>query len=261
MGAIKDEGFCFKYSWKKALMDYPAEVRLEVYEAIMEYAESGTLVELKPLAKMAFSIFKAEIDKEKERLKTISLKRADAGRKAMEARYSKPQQDTTNLTNANKTNNCKQELTNVTNDSKCYVCYDLLENPPVYNNINNYLDNNIQDKKETTTKVVEKKKENSAAKAAPNDIEKRKEKFYDSLVPFVGKYPKDMIRGFFDYWSEMNKSRTKMRYELERTWEVSRRLSTWASRDKRFKPISMELGTVLHDNSTDKYQNEEKWNR
>ena len=70
-----------------------------------------------------------------------------------------------------------------------------------------------------------------------------------------------MLRKFFDYWSEMNKSRTKMRYEGEKTWETSKRLATWASRDKDFKPSSMEVGTVLHNNSIDKYKDEEKWNR
>lgn len=43
-------------------MEYPAEVRYEVYDAIIEYAASGRLSELKPLAKMAFSFIKYEID-------------------------------------------------------------------------------------------------------------------------------------------------------------------------------------------------------
>ena len=43
-------------------MDYPPEVRLEVYDAVIRYAASGTLSELKPLAKMAFSFIKKEID-------------------------------------------------------------------------------------------------------------------------------------------------------------------------------------------------------
>lgn len=43
-------------------MDYPAEVRYEVYDAIIEYAASGRLSELKPLAKMAFSFIKYEMD-------------------------------------------------------------------------------------------------------------------------------------------------------------------------------------------------------
>ena len=118
---------------------------------------------------------------------------------------------------------------------------------------------NKKEKKENTTKVVQKK--DSAAKAASNNIEKRKDEFYESLKPYLSKYPKEMLRKFFDYWSEMNKSRTKMRYEGEKTWETSKRLATWASRDKDFKPSSMEVGTVLHNNSIDKYKDEEKWNR
>lgn len=89
----------------------------------------------------------------------------------------------------------------------------------------------IKDKniiKETTTNVVAKK---DAAKAATLS---RKETFYQSLIPFVGLYPKEMIRAFFDYWSEQNKSGTKMRFELEKTWELSRRLKTWEKKEYQY---------------------------
>lgn len=102
--------------------------------------------------------------------------------------------------------------------------------------------NNI---KETTTSVVGKK---NAAKAATLS---RKESFYQLLVPYVGKYPKEMIRAFFDYWSELNKSGTKMRYELEKTWKLPRRLATWANRERM--PSKAEVGTILKDNSPEKY--------
>ncbi|WP_308763134.1 hypothetical protein [uncultured Bacteroides sp.] len=100
--------------------------------------------------------------------------------------------------------------------------------------------------KETTTIVVEKK---AAAKAATLS---RKKSFYQLLVPYVGQYPKEMIRAFFDYWSELNKSGTRMRYELEKTWELPRRLATWASREKI--PSKTDLGVVLKDNSPEKYK-------
>ena len=61
-----------------------------------------------------------------------------------------------------------------------------------------------------------------------------------------------MIRAFFDYWSELNKSETKMRYELEKTWELSKRLATWASREKI--PSKTDVGVVLKDNSPEKYK-------
>lgn len=63
----------------------------------------------------------------------------------------------------------------------------------------------------------------------------RKENFRQSLVPLVEKYGKDMISAFFDYWSEMNKSCTKMRFEQQPTWETAKRLATWAKRDKTYE--------------------------
>lgn len=60
-----------------------------------------------------------------------------------------------------------------------------------------------------------------------------------------------MIRAFFDYWSELNKSGTKMRYELEKTWELPKRLVTWANRERM--PLKPEAGIVLKDNSPEKY--------
>ena len=62
----------------------------------------------------------------------------------------------------------------------------------------------------------------------------RKDDFYRSLIPFLGEYPKETLRAFFDYWSEMNKSRTKMRFEQQSTWELGKRLSTWAKREKEY---------------------------
>lgn len=66
----------------------------------------------------------------------------------------------------------------------------------------------------------------------------REKSFEQSLVPFVitrgGIYQPQMIRAFFNYWTERNKSGTKMRFELERTWELSKRLATWASNEKQF---------------------------
>ncbi|MEJ8768509.1 hypothetical protein [Prevotella sp. HCN-7019] len=103
--------------------------------------------------------------------------------------------------------------------------------------------NNI---KENSTNVEPKK---AAAKAATLS---RKNVFYQSLVSFVGQYPKEMIRAFFDYWSELNKSETKMRYELEKTWELSRRLSAWANRERMY--TKTDTGVTLKDNSIEKYK-------
>ena len=98
---------------------------------------------------------------------------------------------------------------------------------------------NIQEN--LTTDVVSQKKpaaasaDRTAAVAATNS---RKEAFYRSLIPFVGIYGKEMVREFFDYWSETNRTQTRMRFEQERTWELKRRLAYWAKRDNNFKSSS-----------------------
>lgn len=63
-----------------------------------------------------------------------------------------------------------------------------------------------------------------------NDLEQRQADFFQDLVPFVDKYDKPMIRGFYNYWSEPSKSR-KMRFEMESTWDIGRRLVNWSSRN------------------------------
>lgn len=64
------------------------------------------------------------------------------------------------------------------------------------------------------------------------EMKSREREFYSMLVPFVNTYGREMIREFFDYWSEPNKSHSKMRFEQERTWDLSRRLQTWKKRSR-----------------------------
>jgi len=66
-------------------------------------------------------------------------------------------------------------------------------------------------------------------------ISEKKLKFYNDCKPYLGKYPKEMLRRFYDYWTEMNKSGTRLRFELQQTFEIGKRLATWALKDKEFK--------------------------
>ena len=67
------------------------------------------------------------------------------------------------------------------------------------------------------------------------DTEKRRKEFYKSLIPYVQTYGKEMVREFYDYWSEGNKSGSKMRCEQEPTWDLARRLARWSNNDKSYK--------------------------
>nr|DAQ73492.1 MAG TPA: hypothetical protein [Caudoviricetes sp.]DAV99498.1 MAG TPA: hypothetical protein [Caudoviricetes sp.] len=140
MAKKKNRTFIFNVEWQEVLVDYPPEVRLEVYEAIIEYVASGTLSELKPLAKMAFSFIKKEVDYNLESYNEVSKARSEAGKKGMRKRWGGKRdgmgdddtvQDVTNITNVmddNKDNNDNkpyQDVTNITyNDNYIY-------NPPL----------------------------------------------------------------------------------------------------------------------------------
>ena len=67
------------------------------------------------------------------------------------------------------------------------------------------------------------------------DIVSRKLKFSDSLKTFINVYPRETLNDFYNYWTEPNKSNTKFRQELEKTWDTKRRLENWTRNDKNFK--------------------------
>ena len=113
--------------------------------------------------------------------------------------------------------------------------------------------------KNEDTKPVEAPKEDKPKKTKEEiaaATEKRKKKFGQDLVPYVATYGKDMIRKFYDYWSETNKSKTRMRCETEKTWDLNLRLQNWARRNKEFG--TKQSGTALHDSENKDY-NEGGW--
>lgn len=71
-----------------------------------------------------------------------------------------------------------------------------------------------------------------------NNIEIRKLTFANSLKPYIDKYGREFIKDFYLYWSETTLNNKKMKYELEKTWSLERRLYKWENNAKKF-------GTVL----------------
>jgi len=67
-----------------------------------------------------------------------------------------------------------------------------------------------------------------------NKIEARSQIFKDSLLIYKDKHQVNMLKEFYNYWTEPNQSKTKMRFELEKTWSLDRRLDTWAKRENSF---------------------------
>lgn len=91
--------------------------------------------------------------------------------------------------------------------------------------------------KKDNTLIEEKEnvKRKSVASLPTNTMSERQQAFGRELIPFVDIYGKEMVREFFNYWTEPNKSQTKFRKELEKTWSTKLRLATWAKRQKTYK--------------------------
>ena len=70
-----------------------------------------------------------------------------------------------------------------------------------------------------------------------------------------------MITQFAEYWTEPNRSNTRMRFELQRTWSTSLRLARWARNDNAFNtPPSNNRhhdnsNNASNDNSSNNYSN------
>ena len=59
-------------------------------------------------------------------------------------------------------------------------------------------------------------------------------KFLMEVSAFKELYSVEMLEAFIDYWTEPNKSKTKLRYELQKTFDIARRLKTWSKNESKF---------------------------
>ena len=85
--------------------------------------------------------------------------------------------------------------------------------------------NNLSDKNLTT---INKNKEITIN----NNISNRKNDFVFEVLTFD--YEESILNAFIDYWTEPNKSNTKMKFELNKTWKTGLRLKTWVTNQKKW---------------------------
>lgn len=104
------------------------------------------------------------------------------------------------------------------------------------------------DERQTVASPPQPKKTKADIEAA---TKKRMSEFYNSLIPFVKTYGKEMVRAFYDYWSETNKSGSRMRFEQEKTWVLERRLDYWSKRDKSFNTKSNGIDSRRNNITTE----------
>lgn len=65
------------------------------------------------------------------------------------------------------------------------------------------------------------------------NIEDRLEEFRLQIEPFKEKYSSDTLNDFWRYWTEKNSNGKKMRFEMQKVFDVGRRLITWSKNENK----------------------------
>lgn len=228
---MKRESFVFRGEWKDAIADLPAGVRLEIYEAVIEYGTSGTIPALKQMAMLAFNFMKTAIDRDRERYEDAARERSEKARRNATARWSNKDADVCDG---------MQTMQPHANDATACDCMQPHNEMQPHANDAIYVYDSVNVEEEKEPKGS-KKKAASAAERAEVVIKAATDALTDEVM--ATSYPNEMKEKFIAYWTEPNKSRTRVRYQMEKTWDTSRRLALWASRDNvKPQPKATEIG-------------------
>jgi len=86
---------------------------------------------------------------------------------------------------------------------------------------------------------------NNSNKEKHTWIEFKKMKFGQEISEeSVGILSVEQANEFLTYWSEANKSKTKMRWELERTWDLKARMERWKRNQQKWDKPSKKPNTL-----------------
>ena len=106
---------------------------------------------------------------------------------------------------------------------------------PKQNPTNNPIETQTERQRERESEK-EREKENVIVDESTTSktLKERQIDFGVELKTYVDKYGNTMCKDFFDYWTESNSNGKKMRFEMEKVFDLKRRLATWKSRQKNF---------------------------
>ena len=145
-----------------------------------------------------FIPIKNSLKRDLKKWEEIKKKRSKAGKKSAQIRANKKEQESTNLTSVEKTST----------------------NPTV--NVSDSVTVSVSDSVTVN---------NSSFKKEPKDKLTRENKFRLDANKFEDQYSLEMIESFCDYWTESKTNGKKMLFEMQKTFDISRRLKTWNKRN------------------------------
>ncbi len=170
------------------------EQKGKLFMHILSYVNDENPITEDVIINLAFEPVKQQLKRDLEKYEVKKKQWSEAGKRSAEARKVKKKE--TNLTTVNERSNRSTDLT--VNDNV---------------NVNVNVTDNVN--------VI-------------NNIESRKQDFKKSLLPFLDKYGKEMLKEFADYWTEHGVKDKKMRFEKQKSFGISRRLVTWEKNNENW---------------------------
>ena len=108
----------------------------------------------------------------------------------------------------------------------------------IENKLLSYFNTSCEESAKLVVKKTQTINKNKEIRIKNKDISIRQREFQEEVMK--SDYKTEMCYDFIDYWCEPNKSNTKMKFELQKTWSMNLRLKTWERNSKRFgKPKGM----------------------
>ena len=196
--------FVYYKDWAEELMKLPSDLRLRIDDAVKRYVFYGEEPTDREVLYSMFALMRTQIDRDAEKYERIRAVRSDAGNKGNLKRWGDRSQNVANVANATNASQKSQKVANVAVDADVDADADADKTPfGVIDNVSRSL-----------------------------SLKERQKMFYNELIPYVGKYTSVLLRSFFDYWSEPSQNGSKMRRELEKTWDTGKRLARWERNEK-----------------------------
>lgn len=191
------DSFIIYRSFYEAICDLDADSQAQVFKAICEYSLNFKEIEMTGIAKTIFKLIKPQLDANNKRFENGSKPKNTQKESETQA---KPKQKES-----------ESEANNNVNVNK-------------NNNVNKNLNKNdnvidISDKSENKQNFKNWSVEDFQEQIKINRLD----------------YSDKELWSFFNYWSEKDQ-KGKMKFQLQKTWETSKRLITWFNNSDKFQP-------------------------
>lgn len=199
---MERKSFVFYLDWCRLLLDdMPDVMRHKVLDAVLRYSLTGEEPDEVDVRFSAFSLMRMQLDRDAERYAERCAKNKENANERWQRERTDATASDNKQTDATASEHNQMDTTHADNVNETETEH---EN-----------DNNIV--------ILDENQEN---------LRKRKGAFRKDVCRFFPKYPSELLEAFIKYWSEPTPDRTKMRFELQKTWHTGKRLIYWANHEK-----------------------------